>query len=75
METKDQALVLANLDHDPLLKQLWKEHQEFEQKLSKIERKPFLTSDEKVEKKRLQLAKLAGKTQIEAILSKYRHLN
>jgi len=72
METRDQDLVLATLDKDPQLKQLWEEHIEYEKKLTKIERKPFLTSEEKVEKKRLQLAKLAGKTKIEAILVKYR---
>ncbi len=72
MDSRDEALVKAYLDRDDELKTLWQEHQKFEKQLEKIERKLFLTPEEKVEKKRLQLAKLTGKTKIEAILNRYR---
>jgi hypothetical protein len=74
MDVRDTELVQENIDKDGELKTLWEEHLQFEKKLEKMERKPFLTPEEKVEKKRLQVAKLNGKTKIEAILSKYRGL-
>jgi hypothetical protein len=36
-----------------------------------METKPFLTPEEKVEKKRLQVAKLAGKTRIQEIINEH----
>ncbi len=72
MEKQDELLVLQHLREDPELMNLWKNHQNFEQKLKKMENKTYLSSEEKIEKKRLQLAKLAGKTKIEAILERYR---
>lgn len=75
MDVKDTDLVLKNMENDRDLRTLWEEHQVFEKKLEKMERKPFLTDEEKIEKKRLQVAKLAGKTKIEAILSKYRSVD
>lgn len=72
MNLKDEALVQQYLGQDRELKNLWEKHLHYEQQLKKMETKPFLSSGEKLEKKRLQLAKLAGKTRIEEILSKYR---
>lgn len=72
MDMQDTELVHENIEKDRELKALWEEHLQFEKKLEKMERKPFLTPEEKMEKKRLQVAKLNGKTKIEAILSKYR---
>lgn len=72
MDTRDLDLIENHIKKDQELKSLWDEHLKFEQQLEKIERKPFLSPEEKVEKKRLQLAKLAGKTRIEEILTRYR---
>ena len=72
MESKDEALLKKHLEKNEELKVLWGQHQKYEKQLEKIDRKPFLTPEEKVEKKRLQLAKLAGKTRIEVILKQYR---
>ncbi len=74
MESKDQDLLKECLKSDPELKGLWDQHEKYERQLKKIENKPFLTPEEKVEKKRLQLSKLAGKTRMEEILNKYRSL-
>jgi hypothetical protein len=72
MNQNDMTLIEGHLGENSELKALWNEHLKFEQQLEKIERKPYLTPEEKVEKKRLQLAKLAGKTRIEEILVEYR---
>lgn len=72
MDAKDTQLIMKHIDNNGELKNLWDEHLEFERQLEKIDRKPFLSPDEKVERKRLQLAKLAGKTKIETILAQYR---
>lgn len=72
MNSQDEALVRTNLEKNEELRNLWEHHEKYERQLKKMENKPFLNSEEKVEKKRLQLAKLAGKTRMEEILSKYR---
>lgn len=74
MDVRDEELVRKYLNGDAELKQLWEKHQQYENQLQKIERKPFLNESEKVEKKRLQIAKLNGKTRIEAILVRYRSI-
>jgi uncharacterized protein len=72
MDAKDTALILEHIEENNELKGLWDEHLSFERQLEKIDRKPYLSPEEKVERKRLQLAKLAGKTRIDAILTDYR---
>lgn len=73
MNEKDTQLIQDHLEDNPELSGLWEEHLTLEQRLAKIDRKPFLNPDEKTERKRLQLAKLAGKTKMEVILNGYRY--
>lgn len=72
MNANDLDLLENHLDSNAELKALWSKHQKLESSLKKLEKKPFLTSEEKVEKKRLQVDKLKGKTKIENILDKLR---
>ena len=72
MEKYDEDLLSQWIDKDPELKRYVQEHHEFEQKLEKLERKAFLTTEEETERKKLKKLKLRGKDQIEAILSEYR---
>jgi uncharacterized protein len=72
MDPKDQALVERLIPDHPELKTLWDEHVKYERLLEKLDHKNFLTPADWQEKKRLQLAKLAGKTRIEQILIKHR---
>ncbi len=72
MELRDEELVQRHVGEDPELRTLWEQHLQYEKKLEKIERKQFLNEAEKAERKRLQVAKLNGRTRIEAILNKYR---
>lgn len=74
MDPKDQELVHRLIPEVPELKTLWDEHLEFERQLEKLDSKSFLTPVDWQEKKRLQLAKLAGKTRIEQILMQYRQV-
>ncbi|MBI4367446.1 MAG: YdcH family protein [Deltaproteobacteria bacterium] len=72
MERMDLELIENVSRRDAILAALWKEHQTLEQQLSKLERKPFLTTQEQVERNRIKKLKLAGRDKIEAILSRYR---
>ena len=72
MDTKDQELVDRLIPQNPELKTLWDNHVQYERLLEKLDHKNFLTPADRQEKKRLQLAKLAGKTRMEQILIKHR---
>lgn len=60
------------LDRDPLLKKLYEEHRHLKKQIAKLEKKPFLTSQEEREEHQLKKQKLAGKDQIIRILEKHR---
>lgn len=72
MEEHDEELLKRHLKYNPELKELWDNHLKLEQKLKKLDKKTYLSPEDKLEKKRLQLQKLKGKTKIEAILEKLR---
>ncbi len=72
MEERDLALIETWIHQDPELKQRMDEHEEFERRLEEFNRRPYLTAEETLERKRLQKMKLAGRDRIEQILAKYR---
>ncbi|MBL7684999.1 MAG: DUF465 domain-containing protein [Deltaproteobacteria bacterium] len=72
MEARDLQLISLLIQENDELRKLWQEHLRFERALEKLEGKRYLNPQEAQEKKRLQLAKLSGKTRIELILSKTR---
>jgi uncharacterized protein YdcH (DUF465 family) len=72
METQDEALIEKLIDKDPVLKQLVEDHRDYEKRLDEMNRRPYLSPEEDLEKKRLQKAKLAGKDKIERILAPHR---
>lgn len=72
MEERDEALIALWVDKDEELRKMVEEHRIFEKKLAEFNRKPYLTTAETLEKKRIQKLKLAGKDKIVAILAKYR---
>lgn len=72
MEKEDEELIRTLLDKDGELKRYYEEHVSLERQLATFQHKHFLTSEEEVEKKRLQKLKLAGKDHIMEILGKYR---
>ncbi len=72
MEERDMALIQTWINRDPELQRCMQEHQEFERRLEEFNRRPYLTAEETLERKRLQKLKLAGRDKIEQILAKYR---
>lgn len=72
MERHDLEIIAEWKERDTELKRFLDEHDEFERRLEEFNRRPYLTTAESVERKRLQKLKLAGRDKIEQILAKYR---
>jgi uncharacterized protein YdcH (DUF465 family) len=72
MEKNDLDLIAQWEDRDPELKRYLEEHREFERVLDELNKRPYLTAQETMERRRLQKLKLAGRDKIEQILAKYR---
>jgi uncharacterized protein YdcH (DUF465 family) len=72
MEKADAELVARWIDKDPELKRRFEDHQDFERQLEEFNRRPYLTAEETVERRRIQKLKLAGRDRIEQLLAQYR---
>jgi hypothetical protein len=72
MEKRDEELIASLLDREPELKEKWEEHLLLESRLGDLQKRLHLSTEEEVEKKRLQKLKLAGKDRIMEILARYR---
>ncbi len=72
MEKRDEALVASLINENEELRTLIERHEEFERQLDELNRRPYLTTEEQMERKRLQKEKLAGRDRIEAILAECR---
>ncbi|MGL1862557.1 MAG: DUF465 domain-containing protein [Pseudodesulfovibrio sp.] len=72
MEAQDLALIEKHGEEDAELKALWEQHVVFEKMVNKLEAKSFLSPPETQELKELKKKKLAGKTQLQGLLDKYR---
>jgi len=72
MEERDQDLVRQLWDSNPRFRKLYEEHQLLEKELDNLSDKHFLSPEEEVEKKKMQKLKLAGKDEMEQILSVHR---
>jgi hypothetical protein len=75
MEQRDMELIERYINEDEELKKYVRQHEEFEKKIEVFNQQVFLTPEEEYERKRLQKLKLAGRDQIERILSRYRKQN
>ena len=72
MDERDVKLIEKLVEKDKELKKYVDEHAEFEKKLEEYGKKKYLSSEEQMERKKIQKLKLVGRDKIEAILSKYR---
>jgi len=72
MEKRDEELIASLLDTEPELKELMAQHRELGDRVDELSKRPYLTTEETIEKKRLQKLKLAGRDRIESILARYR---
>lgn len=72
MEATEQTTVEELCNSNPRFRMLYEEHLILEKELNGFEQKVYLTPDEEVERKKVQKLKLAGKDEMETILSKHR---
>jgi hypothetical protein len=72
MEKWDEELLARLLPHDEDLRRYLEEHHQYEEQLEQFNQRPYLTTEEALERKRIQKLKLAGRDRIEAILAKAR---
>jgi tRNA threonylcarbamoyladenosine biosynthesis protein TsaB len=72
MEQREEELIREYSDRDQELKALYEEHQQFKRRLEGFRVKTYLTTEEEMEKKRIQKLKLAQKDRMMAILARYR---
>ena len=72
MEKWDEDLIARLLPRDEELRKYVEEHRRYEDKLEQFNQRAYLTTEEEMEKKRIQKLKLAGRDKIETILAKYR---
>lgn len=72
MEEHDNELIRELIKTNQELATLWKEHQEFEERLEDMNQRLFLTPEEEMQRKQLQKQKLVGRDRIELILAEHR---
>jgi hypothetical protein len=72
MEKRDEELIRTLMDRDVELRDHYLEHEDFERQLARLNAKAHLSTEEEVERKRLQKLKLAGKDRMMEILYRYR---
>jgi uncharacterized protein YdcH (DUF465 family) len=73
MEETDLQLIRKLIPKDKVLKKLWDEHLEYEEKLEQFNKRRYLSTEEEMRRKELQKLKLQGKDKIEEILRRYRN--
>jgi len=68
----DRALVETLVNENPRFRKLYEEHLIFEKELGKLDERPHLSPEEVIERKKVQKLKLAGRDEMESILSEKR---
>lgn len=72
MEERDERLIARLINQNEDLKRYVKQHEEYESQLEEYNKRIYLTTDESMERKRIQKLKLAGRDRIAQILAEYR---
>ncbi len=72
MEEKDRKLIERLIENDGELRKFWQDHQELGRKIAKLDKRIHLSTEEVLERKKLQKLKLAEKDKIEKILLQHR---
>lgn len=72
MEAADRELILRRMPHNPALRKLYLEHEDYENRLGELRSFTFLTPDEEIEEKRLKQQKLHGVDRMMKILQEQR---
>ncbi|HTY55808.1 MAG TPA: hypothetical protein VMB26_11430 [Candidatus Binataceae bacterium] len=71
MEQREEELIQQYAATDEKLKELYIEHLELKRQLESFRHKAYLTTDEELEKKRIQKLKLASKDRMMERLSQH----
>jgi hypothetical protein len=72
MEERDEKLIARLIKDSKTLREYVEQHQEYEKQLEEYNKRIHLTTEESLERKRIQKLKLAGRDKIERILSEHR---
>jgi hypothetical protein len=72
METDENALIEHLKQTNPEFRQLTEEHLQYERQLEEFTTLRYLTSEQELEKKRLQKIKLRGKDRMMEILKEHK---
>jgi hypothetical protein len=72
MEERDEKLIANLIKKNPTLKQHMEQHHEYERQLEEFNKRIHLSSEESIERKRIQKLKLANRDKIEHILAQHR---
>jgi len=72
MEQQDNSLVETLFNENPRFRKLYEQHQILEKELFQLDERPHLSPEEEFERKKIQKLKLAGKDEMERILSEQR---
>ena len=72
METEENALIEHLKQTNPEFRQLTEEHLQYEHQLEEFNNMRYLTSEQELEKKRVQKIKLRGKDRMAEILREYK---
>jgi uncharacterized protein len=72
MEMDENALIEHLKQTNPEFRRLMEEHLRYEQQLEAFNKLRYLTSEQEIEKKRVQKTKLRGKDRMAEILKEYK---
>jgi hypothetical protein len=72
MEKRDRELIDLLIKENEILEKYVQAHQQYEKQLEDYNRHLYLSTEEWVERKRIQKLKLAGRDKIEQILAEHR---
>ena len=72
MEARDEMLIARLIRDSKTLREYMGQHQEYEKQLEEYNKRIHLTTEESLERKRIQKLKLAGRDKIESILAEHR---
>lgn len=71
MDDKEKALIDRLAKDNPTLAALVGEHQGYEARLAEMDKRPWLSPEDDMERKKIQKAKLAAKDKIHRILAEH----
>ena len=72
MEKRDEKLIAQLIKENKTLREYVEQHKEYERQLEEYNKRIHLTSEESMERRKIQKLKLAGRDKIERILAEHR---